>query len=217
MDANQDPAGTLQEEIFAEARQEAGEIVDRAHRDAEALLAAAALEANKVREDHLDRARAEGRRRRELILATVPVEAGRLRVARVESLLESVRIEARERLLARGGFEYREAAITLAVLAISRMSGAAFVVKVSQGDRALLGDGLAEEVARGVGRARLNVTVTYDPDTAGGGVVVEDEEARQVWDNRFPERLERMWPELRRRIAVQASLVPKTESGGDRL
>ena len=83
-------------------------------------MATAAAEADKVREEQLDRARAEAARRRELILATVPVEAGRMRVARIESLLESVHEEARERLLAHDGFEYREAVITLAALAATR-------------------------------------------------------------------------------------------------
>jgi len=94
------------------------------------------------------------------------------------------------------------------------MEGAVFVVKVSEGDRTLLGDGLAEEVAHRVGRSSLNVTVEYDPEIRGGGVVVEDAEARQMWDNRLLKRLERMWPELRRQIALEASFVPKTESGG---
>ena len=53
-------------------------------------------------------------RQSELILATVSVETGRLRAARVEALLESVHEEARQRLLAREGFEYRETVIALA-------------------------------------------------------------------------------------------------------
>jgi vacuolar-type H+-ATPase subunit E/Vma4 len=49
----------------------------------------------------------------------------------------------------------------------------------------------------------------------GDGVIVEDAEGRQMWDNRFLKRLERMWPELRRHIAVQVSFVPGTGSGGN--
>jgi vacuolar-type H+-ATPase subunit E/Vma4 len=96
------------------------------------------------------------------------------------------------------------------------MAGIAFVVKVSEADRTLLSDGLAEEITHRVGRPALNVTVSYEPDITGGGVIVEDAEARQMWDNRLLKRLERMWPELRRQIAVQVSFVPKTESGGNR-
>jgi vacuolar-type H+-ATPase subunit E/Vma4 len=215
MTTNQDSAAVLREEILAEAQRESEGILTRARQYAEDVLATATAAAKKAREEHLDRARAEAARRRELILATVSVEAGRLRVARVESLLESVHEEARRRLLVHDGFKYREAVITLAALAASHMEGVAFVVKVSEADRALLGDGLAEEVTHRVGRSALNVTVSYESDVTGDGVIVEDAEGRQMWDNRFLKRLERMWPELRRQIAIQASFVPKTGSGGD--
>jgi vacuolar-type H+-ATPase subunit E/Vma4 len=216
MATNQDSAGMLREEILAEARRESEAILNRARQDAEDVLATAAAGADKVREEQLDRARAEAARRKDLILSTVPVEAGRMRVARVESLLESIHEEARQRLLAHDGFEYREAVITLAVLAATQMAGDAFVMKVSEADRTLLGDGLAEEITHRVGRPALSVTVSYEPDVTGGGVIVESAEAHQVWDNRLLKRLERMWPELRRHIAVQVSFVPKTESGGNK-
>jgi vacuolar-type H+-ATPase subunit E/Vma4 len=215
MATDQESAGVLREEILAEAQRESEGILARARQYAEGVLVTAAADANKEREEQLDRGRAEAARRRELILATVPVEAGRLRVLRVESLLESVREEARGRLLAHDGFKYREAVITLAALALGHMAGVAFVVKVSEGDRTLLGDGLADEIARRVGRSPLDVAVAYDSEIPGGGVIVEDSSACQIWDNRLLKRMERMWPELRRQIAVQASFVQKTESGGN--
>ena len=89
-----------------------------------------------------------------------------------------------------------------------------FVVKLSEADQTILGDGLAEEIARRVGRS-VSITILHEEDIIGGGVVIEDAEARQVWDNRLLKRLERLWPELRRQIAVEASFVPKTGSGGD--
>ena len=75
--------------------------------DAEVILTNAAAEADRLRKERLDQARAEASRRSELILATVSVETGRLRAARVEALLESVREEARRRLQAREGFDYQ--------------------------------------------------------------------------------------------------------------
>jgi vacuolar-type H+-ATPase subunit E/Vma4 len=214
MATNQDSARVLREEILAEAQRESEGILARARQYAENVLATAAADANRAREEQLERARAEAARRRELILATVPVEAGRLRLGRIESLLEPVYEEAPGRLLAHDGFRYREAVITLAALAVSHMNGGTFVVKVSEGDRALLGDGLDEEVAHRLGRTSLNITIAYAPEITGGRVVVEDAEACQMWDNRLLKRLERMWPELRRQIALEASFVPKTESGG---
>jgi vacuolar-type H+-ATPase subunit E/Vma4 len=207
MITNQNSTEILREEILADARREGEEIVSRARQDAETFLTSATAEADQARQELLDQARREAARQSALILATVVVETGRLRAARVETLLESVYEEACQRLLAREGFEYPETVIALASHAISQMAGDNFVVKLSETDCTILGDGLADEIAHRVGRP-LSITISYGPDITGGGVVVEDEEARQVWDNRLVKRLERMWPELRQLIAVEASFVP---------
>ncbi|MBA4418524.1 MAG: hypothetical protein C0392_11550 [Syntrophus sp. (in: bacteria)] len=207
MTTDQSSTEVLRGEILADARKEGEEIVTCARRDAEVFLTNATTEADRVRQELLDQAHTEGARQSTLILATVPVETGRLRSARIEVLLESVREEARQRLLAREGFEYRETVIALASHAINQMAGAVFVVKVSEADRTILGDGLAEEIVHPVGRP-VSITVLHEPDITEGGVVIEDAEARQVWDNRFAKRLERLWPELRQQIAVEAAFVP---------
>lgn len=214
MTIDQNSAEVLRDEILVDARKEGEEIVIRAKRDAEVFLTNAAAEADQIRQARLDKARAEAAHQSALILATVPVETGRLRSARIEAMLESVRKEAHQRLLAREGFEYREAVIALASHAINQMAGTVFVAKVSEEDHAILGDGLAEEITRAVGRP-VSITISQEPGITGGGVVVEDAEARQVWDNRFAKRLERLWPELRQQIAVEATFVPKKGSGGD--
>jgi len=214
MTMNQNSTEVLREEILAAARREGEEIVSRARQDAEVFLTSAVAEADRIRQEQLDQARAEAARQSELILATVTVETGRLRAARVEALLESVYEEACQRLVAREGFEYLETVIGLASHAISQMAGVGFVVKLSEADQTILGDGLAEEIAHRVGRP-VSITISYELGITGGGVIVEDTEARQVWDNRLVKRLERLWPELRRQVAVEATFVPKTGSGGD--
>lgn len=214
MATDRDAAGILSKEILDEARKEAEEIVTQARQQAENILTAAEAESNRVREEQLGRARAEAARRTELIQATVPLETGRMRVQRIESLLESVHVEARKRLLARSGFTYRDALVALAAKAIKQMTGAAFSVKVPMADQAMLGDGLREDIARHAGQPGLQIDLSADPDAGAGGVVVADADLRQVCDNGLLKRLERMWPDLRRQIAQKASFVPKTESGG---
>lgn len=207
MTMNQSSTETLRDEIFADARKEGEEIVMRARQDAEVYLTRAAAEAGRqVRQELLDQGRAEAARRSALILATVPIETGRLRAARVGELLESIHEEAFQRLLAREGFEYRETVITLASDAMSHMAGTDFVIKLSEVDQTVLGTGLADEIAQRVGRP-VSITISHESGITGGGVAVEDAEARQVWDNYLVRRLERMWPELRRQIAVQAAFV----------
>ena len=204
----------LREEILADARRESEGIIRRAQQEAETLLANAAADADKVRQERLDQARVEAARRKELILATVPVEAGRLRAARVEALLQSVCDEVRRRLLAREGLDYRETIVALAAEAVSQMAGETFAVKLSPPDRADLGAGLAEEIVRRVGRLPLSITLSNETTITGGGLLVQDSEGRQVWDNRFAPRLQRLWPELRRQIAVQTALVAGSGSRG---
>ncbi len=214
MATDRDAAGILSEEILDEARKEAGEIVKRARQEAENILAATGAEAGRVREEQLERTRAEAVRRTELIQATVPLETGRMRVRRIESLLESVHQRAREQLFARRGFTYRDALVALAAMAIGQMTGTAFSVKVPMADQAMLGDGLREDIAQRAGQPGLQIDLSADPVAGTGGVVVEDADVRQVCDNCLLKRLERMWPDLRRQIAQRASFVPKTESGG---
>ncbi|HBA54531.1 MAG: hypothetical protein GXY80_00880 [Syntrophorhabdus aromaticivorans] len=214
MTANQDSTEKLREEILTDARTEGEKIIIRARQDAEAFLTNAAAEARGVRQERLDQARAEAARRSALILATVPMEADRFRAARIEALLESVHEEARQRLLAREGFEYNETMIGLASHAIRRMAGTAFTVKCSGMGKPATDNSLADEIASRVGRP-VSITVSYEQDTTGDGVVIEDAEAHQIWDNRLLKRLERLWPDLRRQIALGAAFVAETESKGD--
>jgi vacuolar-type H+-ATPase subunit E/Vma4 len=203
----------LSREILADARRESEEILQLAQRQAEGLLAKAAAEAEQIRREQLAQAQAEAARRRELILATVAVEAGRQRAARIETLLQSIRETTRQKLLARDGFDYRESIIALAAEALRWLSGDAFVVKLSPTDRAALGSSVAEEIRQRAGRS-LAIALADGPTIKDGGAIIEDRDGRQVWDNRFSSRLERLWPELRRQIAVATSLVVQSGSSG---
>jgi vacuolar-type H+-ATPase subunit E/Vma4 len=209
MTTNQSSAQKLSAEILADAQRKAGEIVAHARKDAEVLLTCAAAEADQVRQRLLHQARAEADRQSALILATVPVETGRVRAARIEALLESVHNEACQRLLACDGFEYRETAIALASHAIRQMTGVEFVVKLSGAKQTIVDEGMAEEIAHRVGRS-VNISISREENIAGGGVIIEDAEVRQLWDNRLLKRLERLWPELRRQIADQTWLLSET-------
>ncbi len=212
MVTNQDSAEKLSTEILADARRKAAETILRAKQESEAILNSAAVEADQVRQKILEEAGAEGRRRKELILATVPVEKGRLLAARVEALLDSIYDEARQRLHAHEGFDYDEAVISLSSQAIRQMTGNKFVVRLSGKKPALADDSLAEQIVRRDGRS-LHITISHSENPPEDGVIIEDGEAHQVWDNRLLKRLERLWPELRRQIAVQTSLVHKPGAG----
>jgi vacuolar-type H+-ATPase subunit E/Vma4 len=211
--SNPNPPEALRGEILAEARSEADEILRNARREAEALLAKAQAEADQNRDARLALARSEAAHRREMLLATVSTEAGQLRSAAVERLLQSIRDEARQRLLAHEGIDYSEVLAGLAGEAISQMAGATFVVKIASAEGAAPGKTLAAKLAQRFPQAAI--TVTEDSAIAGGGgVIIQDAGGRQVWDNRLAARLERLWPELRRQIAVQTGLASATSAKG---
>ncbi len=206
MAVDQDSTEKLHEEILAEARKEGEKIIDRAKQDAEIFLTSAAAVAERTRQEGLERARADAAQRSNLILSTIPVETGRLRTSRIETLLNSVYEEIRQKLMNCENFEYRKTLISLASDAINRMTGDMFVVKIPGENNSVSADDLAEEIARHINRP-VKITVVYQTDMTGYGVLVEDGDAHQIWDNRLLKRLERMWPELRRQIAIQTKLV----------
>ena len=209
---DQNSPDVLSEEILAEARRECDEILHRAQQESALLLASAAAETEKTRREKLASAPAEAARRTELVLATIPVETGRLRSARIEAILEKIREEARCQLLALN-FDGHEAAVALAAEAISQMPGTDFVLKISAADHAAFGHKLAKEISPRIGRSTLNLTVSADPAMTEGGVIVQDTAGIRIWDNRLLARLERLWPELRRQIAVQNLLADESGNG----
>lgn len=190
-----DPSDVLCREILAEADHRGQEIVEQARQEAGALVTMADTEAQAARMQRLEHARAEADRRVEAIRATVGVEAGRMRAAHVEALLDSLFREGRLRLAARQGLDDKTVLIALSAHAIERMDGDTFVLRVAPGAPVAV-----EDLRRATGRSSLALTLREDPSVAEGGLIIEDAEGRQVWDNRLPQRLVRLWPELRQQI-----------------
>ena len=179
------PQEVLREEILAGARRQAEETLSRARADAEALLVKAKADAEKEHRDKIAVGQGRGRppwpsrswrRCRSTSAACGPPA--------IESLLQAVHDEARRRILAREGFDYREALVTLAAEAVGRMEGDRFVLAVSEADRKALGDGWLEDVRRRAGRDGLELSLAAEPARIAGGVVVRDADGRQLWDDR---------------------------------
>lgn len=203
---DQNSPDALRDEIFAEAAGEMAEINRRAQRDAETVLAAANAGAAQIHREKIAAARAEAERRHELMLATIPVETGRMRAARTEAILESIRAGVLRRLETPVPDDLPVVA-TLAAAAIRHMGDSGFLLKISPADQHAFGERLAAEVQRLTGRNPLKLAVVADTTVPDGGVMVTNSTGTQVWDNRPAARLERLWPELRRQIARQTALV----------
>ncbi len=210
---DQNSQDALCTEILSEARQEAEQLLAHARQEANALMTQAMAEAERLRQERLAAARFEAGRRRELMLATIPIELGRERSAAIEALLQSIFKQAQQQL-AGLEFDYRATLITLASEAIRHMTGDTFIVKLPAAERIALEDGLAEAIANRVRRSPLSITILHDPTLIDGALLVQDAQGRQSCDERLQARLQRMWPELRREIAIRTSLVGNNTSGG---
>jgi vacuolar-type H+-ATPase subunit E/Vma4 len=214
--ATSPPSGhqQLSQAILAQARRQSEEILQAAQQQAALLLAQAATEGQKAHEAILNDARAEASQKAESILATIPIETGRLRAARIESLLESVGDEVRRRLRAHEGFDFRKTIATLAAAAARRMTGSRLLVKVAAGQGLRLED-LAIDIARQAGCSTETLIISEDPDLKDGGPIIASAAGNELWDNGLPARLSRLWPELRRQIAVCAGLVSEAPTPHD--
>ena len=206
----------LREEILTEGRRNSEEILRQAHIEADNLLKKAQSDIDHIRSDMLSQARSDAVHRKELLLATVPVEAGRIRSSKIESLLEGIREEAIKQLSSMQGDSYRRSLLNLASDAINHMEGNSFVVHISEKDRIEHGDNLAREIERHIHHSPVEITIAYDTDLSGHGPIIEDKEGRQLWDNRFLSRLNRLWPDLRRRISLDAALVSSDAKTGEK-
>jgi len=204
-DQGTDPQRVLTEEILADARRQAERAIARANREAKEITGKAQAQADAERQERLAAARDEADRRRRLALATVPIEVARMRAERAEVVLQSIYDEARRRLGAREGFDYRETVAALAADAGKRLQGDAVVLELAAADAEALGADLADDVRRRVGRDGLEIRVAADPAGISGGVIVRDAEGRQFWDNSLEGRLKRFWPMLRPQIAAQVA------------
>lgn len=189
-----DPEGLVRE-IRELARRESAGIAAAAEEEARGILSAAEASAVKAGRELRAAALAGAEGRRQMLLASVPAEAGRLRSDRREALLDSIKVRAM--LMLRAGAGEPAVLAALAAEAAGRMEGKKFIVALAPADRAAAA-GLGGEIERLAGGGTV-ITLEEDPGL-DGGVVVRDAEGRQRWDNSFKARLERFWPELRGRL-----------------
>lgn len=193
----------LEEEILVAARREAEERLARAREEARAVIAKAVEEAARERAAWVDRARAVIERQTGASRAAVGVEIERRRSSGIEAVLQSIRDEALRRLLARDAPDLRASLAALTAEALRTMGGDRFEVELALEDRMTLGDGWPEEVRRLANRPGVEILIKERADHDIPGPVIRGAEGRQVWDNRFTSRLDRLWPALRRQIAAQ--------------
>ena len=205
-------------EILAAARRTADQILAMARDEAADMEKNAATAADAMRRNMREQSSQDVARRNETLLAAVPAETGRMRSARVESLIESIRDEVRRRMHERWSSAGHAIAVTLAAQAIRQMGGVSFRIRLASDDIRRMGEGLAAEIVNRIDREAPDIALIADPTLSGGGLIVEDADGGRIWDNMLDSRLERLWPELRRCIALRCfpgeTAGPAATSGG---
>ncbi len=213
MEKNEQQAqDVLRDEILADAKRQAERVLKQARKEAGEIAEAAATELSAWSSRQLNTARAEAKHRADMILAGLPVETGRLRANRIESLLQSIHDEARQQLVSRDGLDQRQMLVNLCAEAIRKMSGNRFSISLPEADRRLLGDREVEAIRLAAGRPDLVLEIIGDPESRDAGPVVRGNDGKELCDNRLTERLERLWPELRLKIAAYTALIEPLKS-----
>jgi V/A-type H+-transporting ATPase subunit E len=205
----------LRDEILADAQRSATRLIRKAERDAGALVDKATADSQQERSAKLEAARTSAEHGRTLMLATVPVEVGRMRAVRVEQELQQLREQVRQALQQLSDADYEQTLASLAARALAQMEGEAFVLELSAHDLQTCGQKLPAAVLQRVTAPGIAVTVSTQPAEIGGGVIVRDPEGRQVWDNSLEARLDRMWPLLRNEIADNLGLEHDAADSGE--
>ena len=210
-----DPTDTLAEQILADARKQAEPIGERAEREAEAALRKATEEAEREREGAVQRAQQSAELGAQRIRARAGLEVENIRRRATEQVLLHVRDEAMKELTAATGSpQYHGQLRGLVLAALRAMSGERFKLVMRAEDRDAYGKSIARAVCelapRELGR-QVEIMVSDDTIRAAGGLLVGTADGRQVCDQTFEARLERLWPQLRQQMA--RDLLPDPEEG----
>ncbi len=200
---SKDTEKVLADEILAEAKRQAEDVVRAAEAEAKATVGRAVSEAEKAHAAALREVDQRVARDAEIAEAGLKHLQRKQRLAAQGQLLAEAFDKALERLRSRQGFDNRAVLRLLAVDAIEGIPGDTVTLVLSPAD-ASLGAGLVPEVADAVrkksGRA-VTVRLSDRPGAFEGGVMAISADGSQCVDNSFAGRLKRLESELRFEVA----------------
>jgi vacuolar-type H+-ATPase subunit E/Vma4 len=200
------PEDPLTSEIAADAEKRAARARQRAEREAKSIRQDAEREAQQSVERAVAEAEARAAHAAEISAARIEQELEKLRLTQRDEVVETVRDRARESLRELAATdEHRDVLLRLALLAIGKMSGHRFELVLRPADRERWGADLAEAVRARVGSdfgRVVQVMLADDTVDASGGLVVRTTDGHLVADQTFEARAERLWPQIRVRVAT---------------
>jgi len=198
-------------EITSDAEKRAQRTRQQAEREAARIVAEAGRAAEQERARMLEEARRQAERATQVNEARIRQDLTRCRLVARQQMVDRVRAEA-AKALARlaDGPQHEQALVALAASAVDAMAGDRFRLVLRPQDRARWGVELADLVRAEVKtRSGRDVAVEVADGVAGasGGLIVVGADGREVADQTFAARLERLWDGMRQEVA--ALLLPE--------
>jgi len=190
----------LVEEIKNDARKKAERIVHKAEREAAGIGEKAKREADAAREEILQSAQKKAEAEKNVILATVAVDAKRTEMD-VKELPVSQAFDEAGKKLERREFDYPESAARLIAAAAKELGDEELRVALCERDFDTLDrEALAQRVTQLLDKP---VRLAYEKDgsISSGGVVVKSNDSRRICDNTYNARMRRLHDDIRRDAA----------------
>lgn len=197
------------EDILAEARTQAKQIMDNAQSVADIEEQKTLRLIEDARMELLNKAEARISRLHAQQHASAEIEAKRELLAAREEGVSHILAKAREHLssMRSDRSSYRNLLKALATQAVKGIGRERVVLQISRQDQVVADASFMEEVAsdaaKEMGVPALNVTLEPVEKDLGGGCIALSEERHIVFDNTFPKRLQRMLQAVRTRIVEE--------------
>jgi len=203
---NSHPEEGMVEKILGDARAEADRAVKNAERSVEAERQKAQREADKAREEILDRIRRKADALKAKEIATAQIESKRMLLKAREHAIAKVLGKIEERLseVRKDRSEYGKALRELATEAVAAVELPVVTLRIGHEDTALADGGFMKEVSarvKALSGRDVKIKIEEDADLDSGGCVAASEDGRIIFDNTFKRRMERSKPEFRSLIA----------------
>jgi V/A-type H+-transporting ATPase subunit E len=210
-----DSVTTLGEQIMEDARKQAEPVKRRAQQKANDIIERARQEAEEAKEQILQEAREKAEAEVQRIEARMELDIENIRRQKYEDELRRVREKAEEYLKKlTESDDYRRALRELALVAIQSMSGNSFELILRNEDREY-GPDLVDYLRREASSQsddEIEVNVGDDTVQGMGGLKVRRRDGKQICNETFDARLERLWPLIRQEIAEDMGILDEVEA-----
>jgi len=196
------PEEGMVDKILGDARSEAERALKNAERSVASERRKAETQAEKARQEILERVRRKVETLKSKEIATAQIESKRLLLKAREQAISGV-LEVIEQGLAKlreDPSRYGKALRELAVEAVTAVDLPQVVLRIATEDAAIAGGGFVGEVAvdvKTMSGKDIEIKIETDAGLSSGGCIAASGDGRIIFDNTFRRRLERMRPELR--------------------